>query len=135
MANAGQHDGLMARFLVATPPEVFVTLHDKVEASSLRDQLDMTSLLRKVSLMYSGGTTFSMANTAMDLFANYHDNDVLSVSFNIFLFTLEESEIDFRLFRNASFPFGPPQNCHFDNFSKSIHTILLLFAIEETFWS
>ena len=80
MANSGHHDGLMARFLIATPPEVYVELQDKIDASESENRLDMASILKKVSNMFSSGTTFKMDDEAMQLFSSYHDNDVLAVS-------------------------------------------------------
>ena len=69
-----QYDGLLPRFLVATPEEVYVKLQDKI----IPDELEMSKLFALVvQTFFKDGCIFKLSKEAMVLFASYHDQEVL----------------------------------------------------------
>ena len=76
IGHSDQHDGFLARFLVASPSEVFVTLDKKIKAN-FESTIDMVDVFHIVNRLFEKGHVFRVDVDALDVFRDFHDNYVL----------------------------------------------------------
>ena len=77
MCNDVHYDGFFSRFLVACPAEVYVTLNEKVGAAIADDPINVVQVVSVINQIFQDGFDFLLDEPAMELFANYHDHEVL----------------------------------------------------------
>ena len=76
IGHSDQHDGFLARFLVASPSEVFVTLDKNIKAN-FESTIDMIDVFHIVNRLFEKGHVFRVDVDALDVFRDFHDNYVL----------------------------------------------------------
>ena len=76
MMSMPNYDGFMARFLVATPSEVYIPLSEKLNAKN-DAVIDMKAVLMNVQNLFKDGHQFHLTTQAMEIFEDFHDNFVL----------------------------------------------------------
>lgn len=80
MLKKGSHyDGFLPRFIIATPQEVEVKLATKINAGNTNDTIKMDSVIKIIiDTFYDHGCEFTLSETAMAMYGEYHDNEVLA---------------------------------------------------------
>ena len=76
MMSQTTYDGFMARFLVATPSEVYIPLSQKMNADTA-NTVDMKAIFQNIHDCFKHGHQFQLTTEALEVFEDFHDNFVL----------------------------------------------------------